>query len=103
MKGYEYTSPFMKKIFEDIKLKRDEGLKIGRDEGIKLGHDEGLKLGRDEGTARSVLTVLRARKIDVPEATRQRILEERDSTRLERWLERAATARSLDEVLVEPS
>jgi hypothetical protein len=92
MKGYEYTSPFALKH-----------IALGRDEGIKLGRDEGIKLGRDEGVARSLLTVLDVRGIDVPDATRQRILEETDTVRLERWLKRAVTARSLAEVLAEPS
>ncbi|MBK9261229.1 MAG: hypothetical protein IPM54_15665 [Polyangiaceae bacterium] len=92
MKGYEYTSPFMKKHIE-----------MGRDEGLKLGRDEGLKLGRDEGFTQAVLTLLRLHGIDVPEATRQRMLAEKDQARLERWLERAAVAQTLAEVLDEPS
>lgn len=76
MKGYEYTSPLMKK---------------------------GIQMGRDEGMAHAVLTVLRARGIDVPEAMRQRVLAEKDHARLERWLERASVARTLADVLDEPS
>jgi len=112
MKDYVYTSPFAVKHIqlgrdlgrdEGLKLGRDEGLKLGRDEGLKLGRDEGLKLGRDEGVKLALLTVLSARSIDVPQATRERILAEKDITILERWLERAATASSLDDVLAEPS
>jgi hypothetical protein len=76
MKGYEYTSPFMKKAIQE---------------------------GRDEGMAHAVLTVLRARGINVPEATRHRMLAERDPVRLERWIERAVAASSVEEVLAEPS
>ena len=50
-----------------------------------------------------MLTVLRARGIAVPEAARERILAQRDPERLERWLERAAVAPSIAEVLDDPS
>ena len=53
--------------------------------------------------APDVLTVLRARGIAVPDAARERIVAERDPERLERWLEKAAVATSVAEVLDEPS
>lgn len=56
-----------------------------------------------EGEARALLTVLRSRGIDVPEAERERILAQADRERLQRWLERAATATTLAQVLDEPS
>jgi hypothetical protein len=56
-----------------------------------------------EGEARAMLTMLRARGIAVPEAVRDRILAEKDPKQLERWLEKAATAASIAEVLDEPS
>jgi hypothetical protein len=61
--------------------------------------------GRTEGStaahAKDVLTVLRARRIAVPDAARQRIQAERDLARLERWLERASVASSIAEVIGE--
>ncbi|MFO0760893.1 MAG: Rpn family recombination-promoting nuclease/putative transposase [Byssovorax sp.] len=59
--------------------------------------------GKIEEAARAVLTVLRVRGITVPDAARERILAEKDPTRLERWLERAALAASIAEVLDESS
>jgi Uma2 family endonuclease len=53
----------------------------------------------EKAQAQAVLTVLRARGIAVPDAARERILAERDAERLEQWLEKAAVAASLDEVL----
>jgi hypothetical protein len=70
-----------------------------RDEGRKEGRKEGLA----EEAARSVLTVLRVRGIEVPDAVRKRILAETDRGRLERWLERAILASSNVDVLDEPS
>jgi hypothetical protein len=58
---------------------------------------------RAKEAARAVLTVFRVRGIAVPDATRERILAERDPARLARWHERAILAASVAEVLGEPS
>jgi hypothetical protein len=50
-----------------------------------------------------VLTVLRVCGIVVPDATRERILAEKDLARLERWLEKAAVAASVADVADDPS
>jgi glycosyltransferase involved in cell wall biosynthesis len=80
MKGYEYQSDFAKKYVA-----------------------EGRAEGRAEGAAHALLTALRVRGIAVPEATRERILAEKDPERLGHWLERAILAPSLAEVLDDPS
>ena len=72
-------------------------------EARKLGRDEGRTEGRTEGEARALLTVLRGRGIAVPDVARDRILAEKDPVRLERWLERAAVAASIAEVIDELS
>ncbi len=64
---------------------------------------EGFAKGETVANARAVLTVLRVRGIAMPDAARERILAEKDPARLERWLEKAAVAASVDEVLDEPS
>src|SRR5262249_17526595 len=69
----------------------------------RIGRDEGRTEGRVEEAVRAVLTVLRARDIVVPDAARERILAREDRERLERWLEKAAVAASVNEVLGEPS
>ncbi len=58
---------------------------------------------RGETRADAVLTVLRARGITVPDAVRERILGEKDPERLQRWLEKAAVAASVVEVIDEAS
>lgn len=72
MKNYEYQSDFAKKY---------------------------VAQGRAEEAGRAVLTALRVRGIVVAAADRDRILAEKDPTRLERWLERAILATSIGEVL----
>jgi hypothetical protein len=80
MKGYEYQSDFAKKY-------------------VAQGRVE----GRTEEAARAVLMVLRARGVAVPDAVCERILAQKDQERLERWLEKAAVASSIAEVLDEPN
>ena len=80
MTGYEYQSDFAKKY-------------------VAQGRAE----GRAEEAARALLTVLRARGIAVPDAVRERILDQKDPERLERWLEKAAVAASAAAVLDEPN
>lgn len=52
-----------------------------------------------EGRADAVLAVLAARRIEVPEEARARIAACTDLVLLDRWVARAANARSLDDVL----
>jgi hypothetical protein len=76
MKGYEYQSDFAKKY---------------------------VAQGRAEARARNVLIVLRARGLAVSDGARERILSQKDPERLQRWLERAVVADSVDAALDEPS
>lgn len=80
MKGYEYQSDFAKKY-------------------VAQGRAEGWA----EGIALSILAVLRARGITVPEPIRERILTEKKPERLERWLERATVVFSAAAILDEPN
>ncbi|WP_394838354.1 hypothetical protein LVJ94_15750 [Pendulispora rubella] len=58
-------------------------------------------LGEAKGEARAVLTVLSARKLAVSEELRAKILACTDLAVLERWIERAATASSTEDVVQE--
>jgi hypothetical protein len=80
MKGYEYQSDFAKKYVA-----------------------QGLTAGRAEEAARNLLTVFRVRGIAVPDDVREHILAQKGPERLERWLEKAAVASSVAEVIDEPS
>ncbi|MFT3772013.1 MAG: hypothetical protein QM820_41935 [Minicystis sp.] len=95
---------------EVLELRRALGSKSDRtveEEAFIVGTQNILDEIRSEGAAiaraRAVLTVLRVRGIAVPEAARERIQNEKDPDRLERWLEKAAVAASVTEVLDEPS
>ena len=56
------------------------------------------RIGRTEADAHALLTVFRVRGLVVTNAVRERILAENDPAQLERWLERAILAASVDEV-----
>jgi len=60
---------------------------------------ESLEAVRDEGRAQALLAVLAARGIAVPEEARARILACRDVAQLDAWIQRAAIAHALAEVL----
>ena len=80
MKGYEYQSDFAKKYVAEGRIE-----------------------GRAEGKEESLLIVLRARGLAVPDAFRERILAEKSPERLARWLERATVAPSVAAILDEPN
>ena len=70
-----------------------------KEESRRKGHAAGLAEGRAEGLAQALLTILAVRGVAVPEAARERILGTQDPETLDRWLLRAGTAMSLEEVL----
>ena len=55
--------------------------------------------GEAKGEGRSVLTVLDARGVSVPDAVREQILACTDLAQLDTWLRRAVTATTADEVV----
>jgi predicted transposase YdaD len=69
-----------------------------RDEGREEGREEGRAQGETRRAAKDVLTVLAARGIDVSDEARARITGSGDLDTLSRWLRRAATAPSADEI-----
>jgi hypothetical protein len=89
-------------LIEGLTKGRAEGFVEGLTKGLIEGFIEGLARGRTEEAARALLMVLRARGVAVPDAVRERILAQKDPERLERWLEKAAVASSVAEVLDEP-
>ena len=80
---------------------RTEGRAEGRAEGRVEGRVEGEARGRAEGEARTLLKLLRLRGFAVDEATAERILTTTEVATLDRWVERALSARSVDEVLAD--
>jgi post-segregation antitoxin (ccd killing protein) len=100
MKGYEYQSDFAKRY---VAQGRTEGRTEGLVDGLTQGLAQGLTQGRTEEAARNLLTVLRVRGLAVSDAVREHILTQNDPERLERWLEKAAVAASVNAVIDEPN
>src|SRR5207237_718587 len=69
------------------------------EEGRQKGLDEGRAKGRAEGRAMAVLDLLAVRGVSVSPEARQRILSCTDIVALGRWLERAARATHIAQVL----
>ncbi len=76
---------------------KDKSEKRGRAQGKSEGIEEGEKRARAE----AILTVLDARGFVLSEEQRERIRATTDPETLRRWLRRAASASSLEEVLDE--
>ncbi|MEU8957334.1 hypothetical protein AB0C93_23865 [Streptomyces sp. NPDC048518] len=75
----------------------------GRGTVRETAYLEGKAEGKAEGEATALLRVLAVRGIDVPEETRERIGACADLAVLNRWLERAVHAGTVDELFVEDS
>ncbi|MFC8075229.1 hypothetical protein ACFUN8_06785 [Streptomyces sp. NPDC057307] len=66
--------------------------------GLAEGRDVGLAEGRAQQGVRSVLRVLEVRGIAVSDEVRERISGCGDVELLERWMDRALTAGSAEEI-----
>jgi hypothetical protein len=62
--------------------------------------NKGLEQGRAEGEIEAILTVLDARGLDIPAEARERISRCSDLHLLEKWIRRAVTVTSVDELFV---
>ncbi|MBI2392022.1 MAG: hypothetical protein HYV09_20690 [Deltaproteobacteria bacterium] len=68
---------------------------------IGLGREEGRVEGRAQGEAQALLRVLARRGFAVDRAIEQRVLSCVDLELLGRWIDRAVTARTLEEVFAD--
>jgi predicted transposase/invertase (TIGR01784 family) len=80
------------------------GMAIQNERGaLSLARKEGLRDGRCEGQALAILALLAARGIPVRDEARAHIEACRDSELLNRWIVRAASAASVEEVFARPA
>jgi hypothetical protein len=78
-----------------------EGEAKGKAEGIAEGKAEGIAEGKAEGLAEALMRVLTARSLTPSPQQRSTILACPDPRRVERWIERALRATSVEEALQE--
>jgi hypothetical protein len=95
---YLKGNPYLR---ERVGEERAEAKAEGREEGKAEGLAEGEAKGLARGKAESLLMVLAARSFVLHEATRARLLAERDVERLDRWFARAMTCATIDELDLE--
>lgn len=76
-------------------MQREEGRKEGREKSREEGREEGLLAAK----AAAVLAVLATRKLTPGPELRQAILTCKSARTLDRWLKRAVTAATVDEVV----
>jgi Uma2 family endonuclease len=81
---------------------RAEGEAKGRAEGRAEGLAEGKAKGRAEARAEAVIAVLTAHGVSLDLASRERILAESNQARLDRWIVRAASCATVDELFADP-
>ncbi|WP_259400912.1 hypothetical protein [Microbispora sp. H13382] len=67
-------------------------------EWVNKGLEQGRQEGRAEGEIEAILAVLDARGLDIPSEARERISRCSDLHLLEKWIRRAATAKSVDDL-----
>ncbi|MFJ9430898.1 hypothetical protein ACIRQY_14730 [Streptomyces sp. NPDC101490] len=72
-----------------------------RDEGREQGREQGLEQGRAQGSADAVLVVLEQRGLSITDAVRERVKHCDDPDTLQRWLKRAVTAATAEEVFAD--
>lgn len=77
---------------------RMAGLSEGRMAGLSEGRLAGLSEGRIMAKVETLLDLLEHRRLFVPEAVRERVRTTADEPVLQRWIRRAATATSLEQV-----
>ena len=81
---------------------RELGFKEGFEKGFKEKFEEGFKEGVKMGMREPLLRQLRARFGELPAAAVDR-LQAADTAELEQWADRVLSAKTLAEVLCEPS
>ena len=68
---------------------------------LEMIYNDGKAEGKAEGEAVALLKVLRARGLQIDAVAEARIRQTRDLALLDRWLERAAFAATVGEVLAD--
>lgn len=101
--GYDMAPPSLRRILEELMETKawpvhSPFAKHHFSRGEEKGRAEGEARGEAKGEAKSLLLFLAARGIDVSDDIRERIIGCTDTDRLERWVRRAATVDTAEEL-----
>jgi hypothetical protein len=100
--AYQKVIDEIQQVRELAEAKLAEGHKAGLAEGEAKGHKAGLAEGHKAGKMAALLAVLAARGFSMTAEARARIEACNDETTLDRWIARAITAPSLEDVFTSP-
>ena len=89
----------VKDEIEQVRELAEAKLAEGEAVGFTKGHESGKAEGKVEGKAEAIVAILVARGITLDDASRARITGCSDVARLDRWLVRAISASSVEEVV----
>ena len=78
----------------------NKGLEQGLQQGREQGREQGLEQGRAEGEIEAILAVLDARGLEIPSEARERISRCSDLRLLDKWIRKAVTVTSVDELFL---
>ncbi|NRQ37903.1 hypothetical protein HII36_39650 [Nonomuraea sp. NN258] len=98
--AYNLSAPIVRQLLEEIMTKTTDWPVYSpfAREHYGKGLTEGQVKGRAEGEAEALLAVLEARNLAVNPEVKARIAGCKDAQQLDKWVRRAATAHSIDEI-----
>ena len=97
--AYEKVRDEIQQVLAIAEAKLAEGEAVGFTKGHESGKAEGKAEGRAEGNAEAIVAILVARGVALDDAGRARITGCSDVARLDRWLVRAISASSVEDVV----
>ena len=81
-----------------IREGKQQGLDEGKQQGLDEGKQQGLDEGKQQGRQEAVLELLALRGLEVSDSVRAKVLACTDPAMMSRYLARAATAGSAEEI-----
>jgi predicted transposase/invertase (TIGR01784 family) len=103
LQAYERVRDEIRQVLEIAAARWAEGKAEGKTEGKIEGKIEGKTEGETSGRIAALLAVLMARGLSVSAEARARIEACKDVITLDRWIARAVTAASIEDVLAAPA
>lgn len=98
-----YSDLVLLAVSDAVRIALEEDMRmrgyVPQSEILRKPYLQGREEGRVRGIAEALLRMLAARGLEVAEAHRERILTCQDPEQLDRWIDRAARAESVDELL----
>ena len=96
---FDYATSTMSKVVrEHLETLMVTGTYEYKSDFAKKYYGDGVADGEAKGEARSILTVLATRRVEVPDSVRERVMSCTDPAVLNRWLERSVTVSDAEDL-----